>query len=310
MNVSLDCIDHNTLSIIYGNNVTICSCHQGYYGNICQYVVPWYRSALIVLFSIVSIVYIIELFMIFSRYRYYKNKSKIFSNIILILTSIGILSRLFYIWFPSKAVYDIDQNTTITVTRMIINYLSITLMMISSCLLVGFWYEIIRAKFKLKISKVTKIISIVASILMVSGLIPGLYYLANDSIIVGVSLIIIPIFVNSIFLFIITIILKRSKNKNFLSTNNINKKKWVVKFMLGLSSSWILYMVSIFMTVLFGSLHENYRIIPQIVLQLSNILIPFSIICSFDYNFLSIKNFSNSSVDISTTSTSKNNDDI
>jgi hypothetical protein len=155
---------------------------------------------------------------------------------------------------------------------------------------VAFWYELLRSKFKLSISPVTKIISICSATLMMVGLIPGLYLMFRDQVVIGIAFIVIPIMINSLFLFIVTCLINNFKQEN-ISDKNQSKKQWVVKTLFALSGSWGLFIFSLFLTIVLSDYPENFRIIPQIFLSTSYFLIPISISAVIDHKFESIRKY-------------------
>lgn len=280
------CVGENTISVIQKSNHTICDCFQGYYGERCEKQLTWYRPALITLYVLVTMSMVAHIVMSGFRFRYYYIRGyKNLSTIVILLNSLAALLRIIYMWVPSKAVYDISSPILV---RTILNYVSLALNVVASALLIAFWYEVLKAKMRLKTHFRTKAFAIFFAVLMVVGLIPGIVFIAHDSIFIGIVFIVTPIFTNSVFIFGVVLYMFNVKHE-LMSAKNTSRKDWVLRWLLVLCFSWLGFMTALILTVVMGDLSETFRIIPQTILQLSYVMISFSIVGSLDFKWFSLR---------------------
>jgi hypothetical protein len=287
--MNLTCVNENIIEIRDG----VCECHQGYYGDSCEFFVPYYRSSLISLYLISTLLTLISIIMLSSRFFSFSWRKTNLATICTIFCLVGNIMRIVYFWMPSKSIYNVYQGITLTIIRTILNYVSLTCISVSSSLVVLFWYEIIRSKFKLNISSITKICSFLIISIMVLCLIPGIYFLSIDDNFFGLLFIAIPLIVNTLFLLVMVVVIYKIKNSEENIIDSIkDKKKWAVKFLFAVSMSWMFFIFSLVLTSIIRSLDNEYiRIIPQVCLSLSYSIIPLFTSILLDYKFRMLKTF-------------------
>lgn len=295
-NISINntsCNPENTLIERIFNTTLVCVCYRGYHGSTCDQRYLWYRPILLTLFSITTLFMII--FSIWSsiRIRYsYLNKKKKFSlvNILLIFNIISCLLRILYMWLPSRAVLGTLESQAITLLHIALVH-GCNAIWLAICLnVVGFWYDILRRINKKNISKKTRNIiiinSIVTFILTISGMI---FIIITGNNAIGGVIILLPLSANIIFMIIYSIIIsKLSSNLN--NKKNIKKRKWFFRSIIIIISALSIYLFfNILAAILSSADLSTYVIISEIMFRLSECLFCYGITMSMDYNFNSLK---------------------
>jgi len=284
--MNLSCVPENTIA-----NVTVCNCFQGYYGDECQLELSWYRPVMIAMSAVVTIIMIIVNIWLGLKFRSMKKKLSL-AMVTLVSSFFGNVLKIVYLWFPSKVIYNVHQPDSMVFTRTILNYSSLAMEVIATSLVVGFWYEVFHSKMHIKISKVTKSLAIVGASSMLIGLIPGIYFLLIDSILLGIVLIISPILFILILLTIAIvniIYVKITDHEPKINKRNVERKTWVVKWLSLLLGHWIVFILALFLTIVNNSKFPEFRIVPAFMLMWSYIGVSVAIGGLLDFKWRSLR---------------------
>jgi hypothetical protein len=222
------------------------------------------------------------------RLRY----KKIAKNLATAAAIAGILGNIFKsisVWIPSRIIYGIPQTFTLTFVNIILNYISVTFHLIATAIISGFWYITMHNKFKIHISPGIKIVVGVGILFSVIALIPACIFILTGNAVMGIVLMIIPIIYNVIFVLLVTIKLWLLHDEN-ISKLNKSRKEWVVKWLSGLTLSWIMFIASAMLVdYQIDGASPGIRIIQPVSIVISYIGISLCIPGPLDYRFASIR---------------------
>lgn len=300
--MNITCNDLTTIQYDELNNK--CACHRGYYGPECNEKYEWFGPILLTFNIIESFWFMFCFIWLFMRiiYMYRINKKGNLVSFLLYSTIVAIIIRMIYNWSPSVTMLEQKQTYTISLIKVILSFLSISLMLALSTVIAGFWNDILN--MKRKISSKNKIIVILSAlsefVIPLIGSILILYEIES----IGIVLTLIPYIINIGILIYYMIKINSTDKTDYAS--NINKIKWMFKYLSILLISWIVYVILFICTsIIFSTGNDKYLIITLSLYKVCNISITFSIISLIDYDFRSLKILFCSKENIETSKSSK-----
>lgn len=297
--MNITCIRENSVLI----SEQSCSCYRGFYGPNCENRILWYSPVMITVHITQSIILVGCLIWSLLTIRHSAMRSKLTLNLSsnsLLVHVIAILIRLCYLWFPSRSVLLLNQDSVITNTGIVLVYTFIVLEMNICVACVGFWYDVMKKIGKIQISNRTLWFIGIGSISFLLGSIVGMVLIISGNI-AGSILVLIPMLGNIIGIVITLIMLSRIDIKSFNEINTL-KRKWAIISILCIIICWVIYFLSM-VSVPILSNFVYLQIVPDFLFRTCETTIAICINILLDFRFKSLYSIIGIDIKSSTSST-------
>jgi len=118
--------------------------------------------------------------------------------------------------------------------------------MAATALILGFWFDVLTAKFRPQLARRTKIVSFVGAallLLLIPGIVLALTLGQSEA---GYAITVLPLFVDSVGLVVLTIIVSQLKlTQADVSRSTHGRRLYALRLFILLSCAWIIYFVTV-----------------------------------------------------------------
>lgn len=288
------CVSENTVARTVSENMTVCTCHIGYYGKECSESWSWYRPIMMTVYIIELIIVIFSLVWSLIHFRELKKKSRLRPNLSTVglgLSSLGFVLRLAYIVMPSRSVWGNIEPAPVTLVNVVLVY-SVTCAWLTTCLLaLGFWHDALTHKLKPQLKTRTKYIIIAISLIFLILTITGMVIILNGQILPGTFCILIPTFIVIVVMIVYTIKIKHMRGQ--FSITNAMRKRWIEDILSALCALWSFYFFALILYPIMSIVGKtDLIIIPSALYRILESAIAPLLVAIFDTRCLSLRNVS------------------
>lgn len=273
-NVTIVCTPAHTISNPDPNST--CVCFGEYTGPTCDIIVPYWRPALLLQLALSWAYLVVALYwsvlravQLGRRTQKKQGATPKLSLVVMILIALASVLRIATHLFPLTPLYGddghISEEMNATLALGIMSPLPTALWMVSSLLIIAFWFDLVTRKLQTRMKRGTKIACIVLSALLLVML-PGLGLFAVTSLTtIATALTLAPLVIDTFALIVLAASITRFVNSGGreMSLGNSTKTKYAIRLFWILCASWIVYMANL----VFGGLLLNSATHPSALNQ-------------------------------------------